>query len=119
MTAREEKRKCGGYSDLEPKTTILYISCKTENSFGVILHTFMSSMMCGRLQCFLAEYVLADEGETLTEEWGLPKRFQEGMDLLSQEVKMAYLGRLECESSLGAPILLAKLRRYYENQESL
>lgn len=72
----------------------------------------MSSRMCDRLQCFLAEYVLAHEAELLTEEWEPSARFQHDLDLLSPKERSVFLKRLETDSSLGTPILFAKLRSY-------
>lgn len=102
--------------DVHSKKTILYISGKQKNVGGVVLHTFLSIRMCPRLQCFLAEYVLAAQAKRLTKEWNIPERFQSDMDLLTDKEKKRLLKRLEDESSLAAPILCAKLTAYLEDQ---
>ncbi|KAF2250194.1 hypothetical protein BU26DRAFT_564071 [Trematosphaeria pertusa] len=96
--------------------TVLYVSGKQRDVAGTVLHTFLSSRRCVRLQCFLAEYVLADQAGTLTEEWELPERLQWDVDMLGREELKELLERLETETTLEAPILVAKLRGYCEEQ---
>jgi hypothetical protein len=100
--------------DDQSRKTVLYISNKTSDLSGTILHTFMTSRWCPRLQCFLAEYVLADHAKRLTGRWRLPARFQQDIDQLSMTQRKEFLERLENESKLAAPILLEKLRAYCE-----
>lgn len=75
----------------------------------------MSSRRCTRLQCFLAEYLLADQEKTLSKEWELPDRFQRDIDGLSSEDLAELLERLEQEVVSEAPELIAKLRVYCED----
>ncbi|KAJ4299053.1 hypothetical protein N0V90_004297 [Kalmusia sp. IMI 367209] len=56
-----------------------------------------------------AEYVLADQAERLTEDWELPERLQEDIEMLRRDELQALGERLNNEKGLEAPILLAKL----------
>jgi hypothetical protein len=98
------------------RNTNLYISGQQKDLAGAILHTFLSSRRCARLQCFLAEYVLADTAGRLTEDWELPQRFQEDVLILTDDELKSFVSRLEQESTLGAPILMAKLRSLCESR---
>lgn len=100
--------------DAHTKKTILYISGKANNTASTVLHTFMTSRMCPRLQCFLAEYVSADQAGRLGGQWGLPARLQQDLDQLSGVERDQFVSRFEKESKLGAPILLEQLRAYCE-----
>ncbi|KAF2680737.1 hypothetical protein K458DRAFT_392411 [Lentithecium fluviatile CBS 122367] len=101
--------------DPRTRTTYLYISAKSTDLAGTVLHTFLSSRRCSRTQCFLAEYVLADQARRLSEEWELPERLQIDIDVLDPNKLKQLLERLEMEGSLDAPVLFAKLRGYCED----
>lgn len=66
------------------------------------------------MQCFLAEYELADLANSLSKEWGLPDRFQKDIDALCTENLAELLERLEQEPISDAPVLMAKLKVYCE-----
>jgi hypothetical protein len=100
--------------DADTHTTYLYISAKSTDLAGTVLHTFMSSRRCSRLQCFLAEYGLAEQTGGLSERWGLPGRLQGDVDLLGKVELGELLERFENEGSLEAGGLFAKLRGYCE-----
>ncbi|KAF2733360.1 hypothetical protein EJ04DRAFT_513243 [Polyplosphaeria fusca] len=103
--------------DTDEQTTHLYISSRTAVYIPhITLHTFFSSRQCNRTQCFLAEYILADQTGCLTDEWELPQRLQNDIDTLEMEDVRAFLGRLDTESNLEAPILQAKLAGYCEDR---
>lgn len=89
--------------------THLYISGKQEDLAGAVMHVFLSSRGISRLQCFLAEYVLADQAERLTEDWELPGRVQGDFAVLTREEVGVLRGRLDEEGKIEAPVLLAKL----------
>lgn len=89
--------------------TYLYISAKSPDFASAVLHTFLSSRKISRMQCFLAEYVLADQEERLEGEWELPVRLQADVELLTMEELKELAGRLDSEGRLEAPVLLAKL----------
>ncbi|KAH7401637.1 hypothetical protein BKA66DRAFT_565254 [Pyrenochaeta sp. MPI-SDFR-AT-0127] len=100
--------------DTHTRTTYLYISTKSHDFTGTVLHTYMSSRRCTRMQCFLAEYELADLANSLSKEWGLPDRFQKDIDALCTENLAELLERLEQEPISDAPVLMAKLKVYCE-----
>ncbi|KAL5413266.1 hypothetical protein PMIN03_003863 [Paraphaeosphaeria minitans] len=95
--------------DVAGGKTYLYISGGQADLAGVVLHTFLSSRRVSRLQCFLAEYVLADQAGRLTADWALPARLQEELACLGREELRVLGGRLDGEGRLEAPVLLAKL----------
>lgn len=99
--------------------TIIYLSATTPPSDlpGALLHTFLSSRGLSRLQCFLAEYVLADAAGQLTGTWGLPARLQRDVERLRREELRVLRERLDGEGRIEAPVLLAKLAGLCEELE--
>ena len=95
--------------DIRTHTTYLYISAKQHDLASTVLHTFMSSRRISRLQCFLAEYMLADQAERLTEDWELPERLQEDVEILGKDELQELRKQLADENGLEAPIFLPKL----------
>lgn len=105
--------------DIDSRTTILYISDKQPDVAGTALHTFMSSRQCARSQCFLAEYVMADQAGTLSKEMGLPERLQRDIDALDRGMVEELMERLEGGRNLEAPVLTSKLGEYCEERLSV
>jgi hypothetical protein len=103
--------------DMAARTTHLYVSSVAVRFLPyIVLHTFLSSRQCNRTQCFLAEYVLADQANGLTDDWELPHRFQNDIDLLSLEELEAFMKRLYGQPNLESPVLQAKLAGYCEDR---
>lgn len=93
--------------------TILYLSLETSSLSSTLLHTFLSPRQCSRAQCFLAEYVLADQTNALMDEWELPQRLRDDIRGLTLEELRGWVERLEGEGGvLEAPVLIAKLREF-------
>lgn len=97
-------------------STILYLSLETASLSSTLLHTFLSSRQCSRAQCFLAEYVLADQSNALMDEWELPQRLRDDIQGLSLEELREWVERLGSDCGRGgvleAPVLIAKLREF-------
>lgn len=74
-----------GLHDVDPVTgsTEIYISLKTTDRAGTLLHTFLSSRQYTRSQCFMAEVSLAEQTESLHEKWQLPDRIVKDVEGLS------------------------------------
>lgn len=94
---------------LEERVTYLYISSQAGDFAATVLHTFLSSRRIFRLQCFLAEYVLADQVGGLSADWELPGRVQGDVEGLGGREVGALRERLDKEGRIEAPVLLAKL----------
>lgn len=101
-----------GLHDVDPVTgnTEIYISLKTTDRVGTLLHTFLSSRQYTRAQCLMAEISLAEQSETLHAKWEMPDRLVKDIEglsstellLLSQRLTFA---RDEATGSLQANIL--------------
>lgn len=106
---------CGLFGfDVNTRATYLYISATSGDVASTILHTYMSSRKNSRLQCLLAEYILAEQTDTLTVQGGLPSRFEDEIDELSYEEIADFMERLEQERHPDALTLFAKLTEYCE-----
>ena len=94
----------------------IYLSAKTRDRAGTILHTFMSSRGCTRSECFMAEVALSEKNGTLSEAWGLPKRIVQDIEQLSPTETILFLQRLVIPDHEENSNLLSRLRACCEYQ---
>ncbi|KAI9049445.1 hypothetical protein LZ554_006477 [Drepanopeziza brunnea f. sp. 'monogermtubi'] len=107
-----------GLYDFEPSTGILniYLSGKSQDRLGTLLHTFLSSRGCSRTECFLAEVALSELNQTLSKTWQLPPRIVYDLEQLSPEETILLLRRLVLSGHGYDFLLLAKIRACCEYQ---
>jgi len=101
-----------GLHDVDPVTgnTEIYISLKTTDRVGTLLHTFLSSRQYTRAQCLMAEISLAEQSEALHAKWEMPDRFVKDIEGLSSTELLLLSQRLtfakdESTGSLRSNIL--------------
>jgi hypothetical protein len=85
-----------GFYDVDNRSgaVTLYISGKTSDRAGTILHTFLSSRGRSRSECFIAELAMAEQNECLSEMWQLPSRIVYDVEQLSPAETILFLRRL-------------------------
>ncbi|KAH7400444.1 hypothetical protein BKA64DRAFT_481996 [Cadophora sp. MPI-SDFR-AT-0126] len=107
-----------GLYDIEASTGVLdlYLSSKTQDPAGSILHTFLSSRGCSRAECFAAEFLMADLQGSLSGTWQLPARIMHDMEQLSPEETILFLRRLILTRCPDDSVFLARLRDCCEYQ---
>lgn len=107
-----------GLYDFEIGSGILniYLSNKTPDRLGTLLHTFLSSRGCSRTECFLAEWSLSKHNDELSEIWQLPPRMVHDLEQLSPEEAILFLRRLVLAGHGYDFLLLAKIRACCEYQ---
>ena len=107
-----------GLYDIEPKTGVLdiYLSSKTPDRAGTLLHTFLSSRGLSRAQCFAAEFAMADQQGSLSRIWRLPARLVNDLEQLSPEETILFLRRLILTRCPDDSLFLARLRECCEYQ---
>ena len=72
----------------------IYLSGKTPDRAGAILHTFLSSRGCTRTECFMAEAAMSEQSGSLSETWQLPPRIVHDLEQLSPSETILFLRRL-------------------------
>jgi hypothetical protein len=72
----------------------IYLSGKTEDRMGTILHTFLSSRGFSRIECFLAELAMSEQNGSLSEKWQLPPRIVHDVEHLSPTETILFLRRM-------------------------
>jgi hypothetical protein len=107
-----------GLYDYDTSTGVIniYISDKTKDRVGSILHTFMSSRECSRAQCFMAEIALAEKDDSLVGDWELPARLQRDIELLTPAETILFMQRLALPEVQEFPVLAARIRACCEYQ---
>ncbi|KAM7217682.1 hypothetical protein V8F06_006937 [Rhypophila decipiens] len=107
-------------TDAESDSLVLYLSNKTiDHRAGAILHTFLSSKQCNRLDCFLAEQAMADLSGVKDARWNLPPRLVADIVSLSPAESILVLERLHSSTSHGSHMgssFLEKLASLLEYQ---
>ncbi|KAH8586586.1 glycosyl transferase [Bisporella sp. PMI_857] len=101
-----------GLYNVEASTGVLniYLSSKTHDRAGAILHTFLSSQGCSRTECFAAELAMSKENNSLSEKRQLPLRIVHDVEQLSPEETILFLRRLILFRHEDDSPLLARLR---------
>ncbi|GJP88494.1 glycosyl transferase [Aspergillus niger] len=107
-----------GLHDLDSSMGVLniYLSGKTQDRTGTILHTYLANRGFSRSRCFLAEMALAAENQTLSQTWGLPKRMVDDIEQLTPAESLAWLRRLALSGHEDPMKMSAKLRACAEYQ---
>jgi hypothetical protein len=84
-----------GLYDADASSGILniYLSGKTQDRAGTILHTFLSSRGCTRTECFMAELAMSEQSGCLSETWQLPPRIVHDLEQLSPTETILFLQR--------------------------
>lgn len=107
-----------GLYDFEPSTgsLIIYLSSKTQDRLGTLLHTFLSSRGCSRTECFMTEVKLSEQNGTLSKKWQLPPRMVNDLEQLSPEESILFIRRLVLSGHGYDFLLLEKIRACCEYQ---
>jgi hypothetical protein len=93
----------------------IYLSGFTQNRASTVLHTFLSSQGCTRLECFMAEYAMAELNQELSDTWHLPQRIVSDIEKLSPTEIILLRQRLSVVEEDDS-FLLARLRACCEYQ---
>ncbi|KAI1843142.1 hypothetical protein JX266_010669 [Neoarthrinium moseri] len=74
-----------GLYEIDPASDCitLYLSNYATDRASTILHTFLSSQQCSRLECFMAEQTMAELNGRLSPGWQLPERIVQDIQQLS------------------------------------
>ncbi|KAH7113234.1 glycosyl transferase [Dendryphion nanum] len=93
----------------------IYISNFAKDRASTILHTFLSSRGCSRAECFMAEYVLSEQNESLLARWQLPPRIVNDIEKLSPTESILLRQRLTVKPENDS-FFLARIRKFCEYQ---
>jgi hypothetical protein len=96
-----EARFWAVYSVDEDSALHIYLSRNVQDLSGVILHTFLSSRGCPRLECFQAEVALSEWSESLSPKFSLPPRLIHDISLLSPAELLIFLRTLNLNPPIG------------------
>ncbi|OQO03199.1 hypothetical protein B0A48_11454 [Cryoendolithus antarcticus] len=96
--------------------TEIYLSAKTTDRLGTILHTFLSSRQYTRAQCFMAEIALAEQHEAVHERWQLPHRIVKDVEGLTSRELMLLLQRMVFSKDEGCAHLRQQVQACCEHQ---
>ena len=101
-----------GLYDVDPLSCEMniYLSGKTKDRAGTLLHTYLSSQGCTRTECFAAEFAMSDRCGSLSETWRLPARIVHDVKQLSPTETILFLRRLVLLRPHDDSFLLARLR---------
>lgn len=107
-----------GLYDFDPTLGALniYLSGKTEDRAGTILHTFMSGKGYTRVQCFMAEVALSEQIGSLVESWELPQRIVHDVEQLTPAETLLLLQRLVASNCEDCSVFAARIRARCEYQ---
>ncbi|KAK6579999.1 hypothetical protein PZA11_007707 [Diplocarpon coronariae] len=107
-----------GLYDLDAVTGTLniYLSSKTHDRVGTLLHTFLSSRGCSRTECFLAEQTLSKLNGSLSKTWQLAPRIVHDLEQLSPEETISFIRRLVLSGHGYDFMFLARVRACCEYQ---
>jgi glycosyltransferase involved in cell wall biosynthesis len=107
-----------GLHDVDPVTgsTEIYISLKTTDRIGTLLHTFLSSRQYTRGQCLMAEISLAEQTDSLHATWGLPDRFVKDIEGLSSTELLLLSQRLTFAKDESIGNLRQQIQALAENR---
>ncbi|KAH2311335.1 hypothetical protein LV164_000399 [Aspergillus fumigatus] len=114
---RSETQVWGMYeADALTGSLDIFISGKTVDRTGTILHTFLSRRNFSRYECFKAEIALADARNTLSPKWDLPPRLVNDIEDLSPAEALLWMQRLTLSTCKESSALVAKVRTCCEYQ---
>ncbi|KAE8151472.1 hypothetical protein BDV25DRAFT_171424 [Aspergillus avenaceus] len=99
-----------------PGVLNVYLSAKTEDRIGALLHTFMSSRGYSRFECFMAEVALSMQTSNLSEMWELPSRIVSDIEQLTPTEAILFLRRLALSNCEECSTLSDKIRSCCEYQ---
>ncbi|GFF46513.1 hypothetical protein IFM46972_08059 [Aspergillus udagawae] len=94
----------------------IFISGKTVDRIGTILHTFLSRRRFSRYECLKAEVALAAARNTLSPKWDLPPRLVNDIEDLSPAEALLWMQRLTLSTCKESSTLVAKVRSCCEYQ---
>lgn len=94
----------------------IFISARTKDRIGTILHTFMSSKDCVRAQCLVAEISLSEQLGTLVDSWELSPRLVQDLEQLTPAETILFMQRMEYSNLKDYPMLAANIRSCCEYQ---
>ncbi|KAF7122624.1 hypothetical protein CNMCM5793_000649 [Aspergillus hiratsukae] len=114
---RSESQVWGMY-EVDPLTGSMdiFISGKTVDRAGTILHTFLSRRKFSRYECLNAEIALADARNTLSPKWNLPPRLVNDIEDLSPAEALLWMQRLTLSTCKESSALVSKVRTCCEYQ---
>jgi hypothetical protein len=114
---RSETQVWGAYVvDSKTGTTDIFLSNKTTDRAGTILHTFLSSRGFTRFECLTAEVMLADANNRCSPKWGLSSRPVRDIEELTPTETLRWMGRLDQSTCRQSVELVAKVRAICEYQ---
>lgn len=114
---RSESQVWGMYEvDALTGSLDIFISGKTVDRTGAILHTFLSRRKFSRYECFKAEIALADARNTLSPKWDLPPRLVNDIEDLSPAEALLWMQRLTLSTCKESSALVSKVRTCCEYQ---
>ncbi|ORY18988.1 putative glycosyl transferase [Clohesyomyces aquaticus] len=109
-----------GLYDIDPSSGVLYIylSSKSQDRTGTLLHTFLSSRGFSRTECFTAEAELAmsEQHSGLSDTWMLPTRLVHDLQSLTPAETLLFLKRLTLFGGKADFDLLARIRACCNHQ---
>lgn len=94
----------------------MYISLKTTDIAGTVLHTFLSSRQFTRAQCLKAEIALSQANGSTSKTWDLPQRFVSDIEGLTPTEAILLTHRTLTAPCADCPALAAKVRACCEHQ---
>ncbi|KAL3492287.1 hypothetical protein BJX62DRAFT_250706 [Aspergillus germanicus] len=94
--------------------TDIFLSSKTIDRAGTILHTFLSSRGFDRFQCLLAETLLADANKRSCPKWGVSPRLVRDIEELTPAEMLRWLRRLDQSMCAESSVLAAQVRAVCE-----
>ncbi|KAL5344247.1 hypothetical protein ACLOAV_010817 [Pseudogymnoascus australis] len=114
--ATGHNRFWGVYSGGVSCDTDIYISTKSEDMIGTMLHTYLSSRGCPRRQCFEAEYALAEWSSSISQCGRIPMRVQQDVESLSPSEGLILLQQLTLYDSPPDSAFVRGVREEVETQ---
>lgn len=107
-----------GLYDVDSDMDVLniYLSGKTQDRIGTVLHTYMSGRGYTRAQCFMAEVALSEKVDRVSETWKLPSRVVQDVEQLTPTEAMLLLQRLVMSKCDECSDFSAKIRACCEYQ---
>jgi hypothetical protein len=107
-----------GLYDVDPRSGIvsLYLSGKSTDLAGTILHTFLSARGFTRIECFKTELSMSEQNDCLSERWQLPLRIVYDVEHLSPTETILFLRRLVLSRRDDNSVFWERVRAYCEYQ---
>jgi hypothetical protein len=112
---RSESQVWGMY-EVDAGSMDIFISGKTVDRAGTILHTFLSRRRFSRYHCLMAEIALSDARDTLSPKWDLPPRLVHDIEDISPAEALLWMQRLALSTCKESSALVSKVRACCEYQ---